>query len=578
MAKSSLNDIWILGFDMLSGFAILGAAVLVVCVFSPFLPSDAAAPLPEDHDIYGEYRVIGDRVLLKNPNASAAVVPSAYKASDGLSTTWWDEDVRLTYYDSDYALHPSVAVTDGYVHVFWISDRIDRLLRVFYMRSTDLGGTWEENFAISDTLQEQEHTYPDIALSTNCLHAVWDYLWKPIWEDGQIYYRRTLDNGATWEDIYYLSSYDHQTRPSIAALRDTVYVIFGRYIQSQELYQMHFRKSYDEGETWTGDRVIADYGPYLIRGTLCANKDGLHYVFNHDDNFEDPNNPYASKEVFYIHSPDFGETWTDPLIVSHRDSIHSQWPSMCVDDQGAIHVTWFDYKFSPYSWTGDIFYTKSSDKSTDDGQFWSEIEVLTDVHLARWSSTIARGNHLYLVFEDERHGSHNNEVYFRHSANRGASWRPEERLTYAPRESYTPVITAQAGSLYVVWDDHRHDPANVFSEIYFKRGGLEAISLKKSPPEDYNLYLSSYPNPFNEKTILRFGTTARRGTQKASLKIYNLRGRLVKVLLDDELVREDYHAEWDGTDSKETKISSGVYLCVLQVGESRRVAPLLFLK
>jgi len=563
---------------MLSRFAILGAAVLFTFLFLLCALSNAAEPLLEDHDSFWEYRLVGDRVLLKNPNVSVALVPSVCKGHDGLGTTWWDEDVRLSRYDTVDVILPRIVVRANYLHIAWRHDGPGMQSKVYYKRSCDLGHTWDEDVEISSAPEEIHHSSPDVTLSTNCLHAVWDYYRKPIWEQGHVYYRRSLDNGETWEDVYFLSSYDHQSYPSIATLGDTVYVVFARYIDTRDIYEMHFRKSCDQGATWMEDHVITDYGPSLIRGTLCANEEGLHYVFNHDDNFEDSNNRYASKEVFYIHSPDFGETWTDPIILSHRDSIHSQWPSMCLDDESTIHVTWFDYKFSPYSWTGDIFYTKSTDRSTDDGQFWSEIQVLTDVHLARWSSIIARGNHLYLVFEDERHGSHNNEVYFRHSRDAGESWQAEQRLTNAPKESYTPVITEQGNILYVVWEDHRHDPTNRRSELYFKRGGSEAISIKKPASAEHALYLSSHPNPFNEKVVIRYRLAGSPGPQRASLKIYNIHGQVVTVLLDEELIAGKYQIVWDGTDSKETKVSSGIYLCVLQVGESRRAAPLLFLK
>jgi hypothetical protein len=558
----------------------VGLLVLVLVAWLS-LPSYAAAPLPEDHEPYWEYRVIGDRLLLKNPNASAERLPSVCGGDDGLGTTWWDEDVRLTYYDSSNAFLPSVVAEGDYLHIGWADDCRSRLLRVFYRRSTDLGYTWEEDVVLSDTTQEQQHTAPHMALTTSCLHAVWDDFLKPIWEDGHVYYRRSLDDGETWEDVYYLSSYDIQSRPSIAALGDTVYVVFTRTIENPngpDMPELHFRKSHDEGASWAEDRKIADYGAHMIDGTLVANEDGLHYVFNHDDNFADPNNPYAAVEVFYIHSPDFGETWTDPIIVSHRDSIHSQWPSMCLDDEGTIHVTWFDYKYSPYSWTGDIFYAASSDRSEDDGEIWSEIQVLTDAHTANFSNVVASGNHLYLVWEDMRNGSNNYEVYFRHSPDRGESWQPEERLSNAPKHSYTPVIAEQADTLYVAWEDHRHDPTNRRSELYFKRGGLEAISIKKSPSTECDSYLMCCPNPFNEKAIIQYAIGAAPEPQRVSLKMYNMRGQLVRLLLDSRLMPGKYRVIWDGTNSKETKVSSGVYLCVLRVGHDSRVRRMLFLK
>lgn|GEM_PF-6421607 len=111
MAKTTLNEVCIVGSQMLSRFTILGVAVLVVCLFYPFLSSNAAAPLPEDHDTFWEYRVIGDRVLLKNPNATVERIPSVYKGHDGLGITWWGDDIRLTF--DDWSAHHPHALVRG---------------------------------------------------------------------------------------------------------------------------------------------------------------------------------------------------------------------------------------------------------------------------------------------------------------------------------------------------------------------------------------------------------------------------------------------------------------------------------
>lgn len=561
---------------MSNRLAILVCVVLLAFFSFRFLPSTALELLPEDQQSFWEYRLVGDRVLLKNPSSRVERIPSVCKGRDGLGTAWWGDDVRLTWADSSDAILPSLASKDTYLHIAWTDNRINLLFDIFYKRSTDLGHTWEEDVQISDAPERVQESSPDITVSANCLHAVWGYFIKPHSEQGHIYYRRSPDNGETWEDILFLSSYEHQSKPSIAVLGDTVYVVFTRTIDQPEAYETHFRKSCDEGATWTEDRVIADYYASLVRGTLRADEHGLHYVFNHKDNFDDPGNPYRSQEIFYIYSPDFGETWTDPIIVSHRDSIHSQWPSMCVDDEGTVHVTWFDYKTSPYSWTGDIFYTKSTDKSTDDGQFWSEIQVLTDTHLTRWSNIIARGNHIYLVFEDERHGNHNNEVYFRHSLDRGEAWQPEERLTYAHNESYTPVITEQADTLYVVWEDSRHDTTVRQSELYFKRGGFEAISIKKSPPAEHSLYLSSYPNPFNDELLIRYSVPY---WSRISLAMYDLLGRKVAELVSGYKDGGVHTVRWDGRDSGGRSLSSGLYFCLFEfASERKQVAKIVLIR
>jgi hypothetical protein len=562
---------------MSNRLTLLPTIVLVAFVSWPSLPSDATEPLLEDEDIYGDYLVIGDRVLLKNPFFSVErlfFLPKGYEAQ---WEVWWEEDVRLTYSDTSYAFGPRVAVNDTHVHVGWRDDRINRRDKIFYKRSPDLGHTWQEDMLISDPPEEMYESSPDMALTTNCLHVVWAYYLKPLPEQGHVYYRRSLDNGATWGDIYYLSSYDMQSRPSIATFGDTVYVVFTRTIEHPYEPNEHFtilRKSYDEGATWTEPHVIADYYAECISGVLRANEAGLHYVFQHKDDFDDPGNPHRSQEIFYVHSPDRDTTWTDPIIVSHRDSIHSQWASMCVDNEGTVHITWFDYKYSPYPETGDIFYTNS----TDNGQSWSLIQVLTDAHYARGSDIIASEDFLYLVWEDERQPSHNFDIYFRHSSDHGESWETEQRLTEIEVDSWEPAIAEQSDTLYVVWGDKRHNPTNHREEIYFKRGIVGAAAASESSPTQHSLYLTSYPNPFNERVILQYGIAGDYRDQRVLLKIYNVRGQLVRTILDSDLASGEYRSVWDGTDSRETKVSSGVYLCVLQVGHDRLASRLLYLK
>ncbi len=70
----------------------------------------------------------------------------------------------------------------------------------------------------------------------------------------------------------------------------------------------------------------------------------------------------------------------------------------------------------------------------------------------------------------------------------------------------------------------------------------------------------NFPNPFNPYTIIRFNVQ-RHGNVK--LHIHNLNGELIKTLLDETLRPGKYEYIWDGTDSKNNKVSSGVYFYTL---------------
>jgi len=92
----------------------------------------------------------------------------------------------------------------------------------------------------------------------------------------------------------------------------------------------------------------------------------------------------------------------------------------------------------------------------------------------------------------------------------------------------------------------------------------------------------NYPNPFNPSTAIRFTVHQQRKTRNdlisTSLKIFNIRGQLVRTLMDEPKNPGDYVAIWDGTDRKDNPVSSGVYFYQLKVGERKITKKMLKLK
>ena len=69
--------------------------------------------------------------------------------------------------------------------------------------------------------------------------------------------------------------------------------------------------------------------------------------------------------------------------------------------------------------------------------------------------------------------------------------------------------------------------------------------------------LGAYPNPFNPSTTIRF--TLQNSTQ-ARVAIYNVEGRLVRVLADEARTAGSHEMVWLGTDRSGRSVASGTYL------------------
>jgi endonuclease I len=78
--------------------------------------------------------------------------------------------------------------------------------------------------------------------------------------------------------------------------------------------------------------------------------------------------------------------------------------------------------------------------------------------------------------------------------------------------------------------------------------------------------LHNYPNPFNPTTIISFSLTTEI-TENTELSIYNIRGQKIRVFTfpNRDLGTSEYSVVWNGTDSNNKSVASGIYFYQLRV-------------
>jgi len=93
-------------------------------------------------------------------------------------------------------------------------------------------------------------------------------------------------------------------------------------------------------------------------------------------------------------------------------------------------------------------------------------------------------------------------------------------------------------------------------------------------PEN-RISLSNYPNPFNPVTNISFSLPE---AGETSLKVYNLKGQLVSVLLDTYLEAGEMNLIWDGTDLQGNSVTSGLYFYTLENNSKKISKKMILLK
>ena len=82
-------------------------------------------------------------------------------------------------------------------------------------------------------------------------------------------------------------------------------------------------------------------------------------------------------------------------------------------------------------------------------------------------------------------------------------------------------------------------------------------------PTPRRLAVSSFPNPFNPRTTVAYEVPA---AGHVTLTVVDIRGRLVRTLIDGELPGGAGTVIWDGADQAGRACASGVYFHVLRSG------------
>jgi len=87
--------------------------------------------------------------------------------------------------------------------------------------------------------------------------------------------------------------------------------------------------------------------------------------------------------------------------------------------------------------------------------------------------------------------------------------------------------------------------------------------------------LNAYPNPFNPETRITYRLHK---DAQVTITVFDLLGRKVKTLIDEQQPAGSYQAVWNGTDTAGTQAASGAYLVRMETQEVTQTQKVLLLK
>lgn len=100
------------------------------------------------------------------------------------------------------------------------------------------------------------------------------------------------------------------------------------------------------------------------------------------------------------------------------------------------------------------------------------------------------------------------------------------------------------------------------------------IFINVNSPKDFELS-QNYPNPFNPETRIKYQLP---NAERVVIKIYDVLGREVRTLVDDQREAGYHEVLWDGRDNFGIKVSSGIFYYRIIAGEFHQTKKMLLLK
>jgi hypothetical protein len=346
---------------------------------------------------------------------------------------------------------PKIGLHDNNVYVVWSDDSTGNG-DIYFKRSVDNGTTFGSLENLSNT--PGNSTDPKIALHNNNVYVVWS---DDSTGNGDIYFKRSVDNGTTFDSTNNISKNNTGTSstPQVAANAGTVYIIWTDTTSGTS--EINYRQSVDGGAKFAGIRELSktrSIDGESARFPQIVTSGNNVYVAWQDT-------VQAGNEIFFRASTDLGTKFTGIKNLSRNNTGDSISPRIAAIASN-VFVGWSDA--SPGK--SEILLRSS----VDSGDTFRGIKNVSwsignsyDPHLA-----VSRNN-LYALWEDDSQEGLTFDLTFRGSSDGGQKFNDKQDLARYIGESsdYGQLIAAE-NNVYVVWSENPQYSYPAKYEIFIK--------------------------------------------------------------------------------------------------------------
>ena len=368
-----------------------------------------------DADMHPQLAINGSEVHMVWFRPVLGISEIFYMCSKDNGLTWINP-IQITS-SGNLSANPDIAVDEwGNIHIVWYQGGVGDY-EIYYVKSSNYGQSWtpEKIISVDDT---ERSAYPYIAVSGLNIHVIWidsRNSSESIPPNEEIYYSRSIDGGITWDDGLGNIGQDRRmtyapytsSRREIYAIGDAVHFIWGDGRDDITRYDVYYKRSLDNGATWDDglnnidvDRRLTNITSNHGDASMFVEDSKLHIVW------QDEAIPGVIN-LYYVNSTDGGSNWSAPKLICNSGT--SSNPTLSASN-GKIHIAFLDWRDTGTS--TEVYYRNS----TDGGENWgTEVRLTYDgaSNLITTPKIVSDEEFSHVIWRDERDG--NREIYYKRS-------------------------------------------------------------------------------------------------------------------------------------------------------------------
>jgi hypothetical protein len=327
------------------------------------------------------------------------------------------------------------------LHLVWEDDR-ENSMQIFYKRTVDDGVTWEQDVKLSDLTTQTLEPMPRLAVDGRNVLVVFS---NRTGTGEHLFYVRSVDEGAHFTNATQLTNdLGDQSNPVVAFVGSNVHIVWQNYLQGQA--QIVYLRSLDAGLTWESQ--------ILLTATNALDRHPAIFAYGEKVFVAWSRNVQGVEAVFSRASYDSGASWQpETQLSNYEPSVFLEFPSL--GSNGTfVHVVWNG---------AGVIYARSKDA----GATWDPVIPITNATREYLAPRISVSGSLLRVVSAAILTQGRNitsDVFYLESGDGGNRWSGPIVLTsHGPKTlSLAPAISSQGDATFVAWEDDRNSRFAVF--------------------------------------------------------------------------------------------------------------------